>query len=349
MCFKTRGLFKCGKCPECLGERRLQWSLRLIQEARLTSCFSALLTYSPRNVPMTKDGKMSLRKSDVQKFLKRLRHLFPDEKIKYYIAAEYSPERFRPHYHCLFFGLQETDNKVEKGKEIKRRLEAAWNLGFVGSKSWWVKDDAQVNYATNYLINLYDFPLDDTRERPFRLLSKGISMDYLPDSGIELHCSVGQFGWYNEVTGEFRQYKDIGDNDSKIWMRSKYVRFISPLSFDSAGNLVIDDSFNESVDCVKVIQTKFDFHKKVTNYGSLCTFPMPRVWRERLFTDAERDILNTIKAISAFKKDLKYHQKYDDYDSTSDMPMWKQIAIQKWKLKKKTKKDSLLSNPNSYL
>ena len=47
-----------------------------------------------------------LVKSDVQKFMKRLRKSlsqYNNEKIRYYLCGEYGPEHFRPHFHILLF------------------------------------------------------------------------------------------------------------------------------------------------------------------------------------------------------------------------------------------------------
>lgn len=43
-----------------------------------------------------------LSKSDLQKFLKRLRKAY-GKKVRYFACGEYGPKTFRPHYHLLFF------------------------------------------------------------------------------------------------------------------------------------------------------------------------------------------------------------------------------------------------------
>ena len=60
----------CGKCIACRANNASQWATRVMHEAQYVAaaCF-VTLTYSPEYVP--KD--YSLRKSDLQKFLKRLR------------------------------------------------------------------------------------------------------------------------------------------------------------------------------------------------------------------------------------------------------------------------------------
>lgn len=327
MCFKTKGLFKCGKCPECLQDRRTSWSLRLIQESRHLRCFSALLTYNEDNVPRCSDG-MSLCKRDVQLFLKRLRHEFPDNKIKYYIAGEYSPQKLRPHYHCLFFGFPSD----LASHEIKTILQKTWRLGFIGSFSDWLRSDAQINYATNYIINLYEWKDDDKRVRPFNLISKGLAMDYDEDvySKIERHHNPRKFGWkFNKETKSFD--------------------YFAPYHLDVETNeLVFDNDFFRDVDTIKIQQTIFDRKKRVTKLGKVHSYRMPRVWRNKVFTYEERDALNILHAIKNYKLEEQYQEMYGDYDSTSDFPMWKQLKYAKWVQRKKSKKDKLLSDPEHY-
>lgn len=370
MCFKTRGLYKCGKCPECLQERRNDWAIRLIQESRLFGCFSALLTYRPEDVPLTKDLKMSVKKTDVQKFLKRFRQFLKKhygiEKIKYYIASEYSPQKMRPHYHCLFFGLP----KNLTANQIKEVLQKTWQLGFIGSYSNWLKDDAQVNYALGYLMQLYEFPEDDTRERPFQLFSKGLALEYIPCEGIHRNYPKGKYGWVNVYTGEFTQDSPVVELDSPFYnhdikvdflhgpdtvphtkikyMPQQYL-FVSPLEVDLDNNITVADDFITNIDTVSLQQTHFNPRTRQTTLGSIQSFKMPRRWRENCLTRADRDIINAIKAVKAHRDSLKYLEEYGDYDNNVDFPYWKQIKYQRWKQKKKNKKDKLLNNPDSFL
>lgn len=362
MCFKTQGLFKCGKCPECLQERRNEWAIRLIQESRLYGCFSALLTYRPEDVPLTKDGQMSLCKKDVQKFLKRLRHKL-NEPFKYYISAEYSPEKFRPHYHCLFFGFP----KTLTSDEIKETLSQAWGLGFIGSYSNWIKDDAQVNYALGYLMLLYEWNKDDPRERPWRLLSKGIALEYIPTPGLVVNNPINSnlYGWCDSISGEIVNDDVRVEIDSVVpkdinidffkgpefveKRKLRYVpnryRLISPIHFDGT----VDDNYNDSIDLVKIQQTKFNSSTRTTTLGKVNTFKLPRRWRENMLSYTDRLFLRELNTIKAFRKNVDYLEQYGEYDDEVDFPMWKQIKYMRWKLKKKNKKDKLLNSPESYL
>ena len=79
----------CGKCPNCRSNRASAWSFRLIQEDKrsLSSNF-VTLTYATEHVPILKSGYMSLNKSDLQKFFKRLRKL-SIQRLRYYAVGEY--------------------------------------------------------------------------------------------------------------------------------------------------------------------------------------------------------------------------------------------------------------------
>ena len=69
------------------------------------------LNYSDKHIPVTsnvtQDGEvktvMTLKRRDVQLFMKRLRDKQPKScaKIKYYCAGEYGGRTRRPHYHLI--------------------------------------------------------------------------------------------------------------------------------------------------------------------------------------------------------------------------------------------------------
>ncbi len=72
------------------------------------------LTYDDEHLPINDyvdsdgviHGKPTLRKRDVQLFLKRLRKNYKyDNHIKYFCCGEYGGKTFRPHYHLIIFGF----------------------------------------------------------------------------------------------------------------------------------------------------------------------------------------------------------------------------------------------------
>ena len=84
---KLQNFVPCRKCSECKMSRAKEWAVRLYSELKTTekSCFITL-TYSDENNPII------LKKSDFQKFIKRLRK---DYDIKYFACGEYGDKTLR--------------------------------------------------------------------------------------------------------------------------------------------------------------------------------------------------------------------------------------------------------------
>lgn len=121
----------CGTCVGCLLERSRQWAIRCMHEASLyaANCF-VTLTLSEEYLP----AGGSLDKSLFQKFMKRLRKRFPDERIRYYHCGEYGDISGRPHYHACLFNFDFPDKyqwSVRKRLPVFRSpiLEKLWPLG----------------------------------------------------------------------------------------------------------------------------------------------------------------------------------------------------------------------------
>ena len=83
---KLQNFVPCRKCSECKMSRAKEWAVRLYSELKTTdkSCFITL-TYSDENNPII------LKKSDFQKFIKRLRK---DYDIKYFACGEYGDKNY---------------------------------------------------------------------------------------------------------------------------------------------------------------------------------------------------------------------------------------------------------------
>lgn len=90
----------CGTCLGCRQARARDWALRSMMELDQSGCGVFItLTYSPEFCPAV------VRKSDLQKFLKRLRFHFKDLRLRYLACGEYGGQTGRPHYHLIVFGL----------------------------------------------------------------------------------------------------------------------------------------------------------------------------------------------------------------------------------------------------
>lgn len=100
----------CGQCIGCRLERARQWAVRCMQEKRMhpESAF-VTLTYDQDNCP----SDYSLKKRDLQLFMKRLRKTRPAG-LRFFACGEYGERTLRPHYHVLLFNTSFPDQKFHK-------------------------------------------------------------------------------------------------------------------------------------------------------------------------------------------------------------------------------------------
>jgi len=119
----------CGGCVGCRLERSRQWAMRCMHEAQLHEDNSFVtLTYDERFCPP------SLHYPDFQKFMKRLRKVYPG--ARFYMCGEYGEKFRRPHFHACLFGVGFRDraewSRTGSGSWLYRSptLERVWPHGF---------------------------------------------------------------------------------------------------------------------------------------------------------------------------------------------------------------------------
>lgn len=138
---------------------------------------------------------------DAQLFLKRLRKYlsyYTDEKIKYYLCAEYGPVHFRPHYHLLlFFNEKPTKHYVgrciklawaykqkTKKKISEKRTKTIYKLRRFGRIDYSFTEGNAHNYVAGYVncsVRLPKFYTFASFARPFVLHSKNFGNPILPE------------------------------------------------------------------------------------------------------------------------------------------------------------------------
>lgn len=165
----------CGKCLPCLKRRVSGWSFRLLQQDKIAdTALFVTLTYSTKHVPITPKGFMTLRKKDVQDFMKRLRKRHIGKPLKYYYAGEYGGKTMRPHYHMILFNALVAD------------VEASWQLGQV---HYGEVSGASVGYTLKYIVKPAKVPLhkNDDRLKEYANMSKGLGANYLTPQMVAWH------------------------------------------------------------------------------------------------------------------------------------------------------------------
>lgn len=127
----TKTELPCGQCHGCRLDRARSWAIRCLHEASLydSNCFLTL-TYDERHLP--KDG--GLQKTDVVKFMKKLRHHCDPVKIRFFQCGEYGELLKRPHHHMIIFNYDFPDKEpaAKFGENIvynSLSLSKLWDKG----------------------------------------------------------------------------------------------------------------------------------------------------------------------------------------------------------------------------
>lgn len=144
--FAKKGIrFGCGQCMPCRIDRARLWTARIILESRLhdDNCF-VTLTYDPEHYPP--DG--SLRKREVQLFLKKLRRRYPARTIRFFAVGEYGDDTQRAHYHLCLFGIPMADEDT---------ISECWDKGFIKVDEL---NAATAGYVSQYVIKKWTNPDD---------------------------------------------------------------------------------------------------------------------------------------------------------------------------------------------
>lgn len=191
-------LIPCGRCVGCRLDYSRKWADRMMLELAVQKkAIFVTLTYNDDNVPIIYDDAdfpvcMTLRKKDVQDWMKRVRRHYDSRTLRFYLAGEYGSSTGRPHYHCILYGLSLDDfpkKRVYKKSElgdlyyIDDEFTARWNQGYVviADVSW--KTCAYVaRYVTKKMMNLFPEDLKEVGMVPeFSLMSRrpGIGKPYL--------------------------------------------------------------------------------------------------------------------------------------------------------------------------
>lgn len=193
--------FPCGKCLDCRNRRASGWSFRLRKELQDSdSAFFITLTYNTDNVPLTKNGYMSLNKRHLQLFFKRLRWSQGDNRIKYYLAGEYGSKTMRPHYHAIIFNLDLKTLETGLAKLCLAYPEIYLKGDFLFNSPLWPYGQitigtvtlASIGYTLKYISKPSQIPKhrNDDRLREFSLMSKGLGKRYIQKNKHWHHDSL---------------------------------------------------------------------------------------------------------------------------------------------------------------
>lgn len=177
----------CGKCQGCRIAKSSDWATRCYLEAQKWPKNAFLtLTYNNDSLPK----KRSLKRKDMQDFLKRLRKTLK-EPIKVFYSGEYGPRTRRPHYHACIMNYWPEDAKFYKFNFQNDKLFTSETLNKIWRNGYVIV--AQLNYKTAAYVARYvykkaykeidEIPLKKGQETEFSISSKrpAIAKSYFMD------------------------------------------------------------------------------------------------------------------------------------------------------------------------
>lgn len=184
----------CGQCLHCRLNYARQWSIRIAHE-RLKygdNCCVLTLTYDDEHLPEDR----SVHKSELQKFMKRLRKQVGSKRIRFFGVGEYGGHFGRCHYHCVCFGIP-VDSAIFENRHVhyENGKPSGWHCDLASWKNGKVHiatlTPESANYVAGYILkkvkgkHASEYYANLGIEPEFVLMSRrpGIGQDYVVAHG----------------------------------------------------------------------------------------------------------------------------------------------------------------------
>lgn len=252
----------CGKCPECCKDYYTSWATRGSRELlNWDSTIFVTLTYSDEKLP----NNGSLKKTDVQDFIKRTKEFFryhENKKIRQIYCGEYGSKTERPHYHAILFNADFMDKKPHRRTEQNHQV-------FTSSKltELWGKGNVEFGYALPgsiaYLFKYILKKKSRQEKKSPRLLSNGQMVEHEfieasrnPGIGAHLRGSVSLKKGYLTVEG-------VKQRLPKYYL--EWLRKNDPQAYDNIQNLKFDFMNSKPKETSLRKKQKTEAQKKLTD------------------------------------------------------------------------------------
>lgn len=205
-------LSPCGKCSQCIASKVSSYTF-LFQKEMIKPIYRAsgssfiTLTYSNKTLPISPAGALTLKKSDLQRFFKRLRinlvRAGYNVPLKYISAGEYGSDSAlpRPHYHICLLGASPA--------VAEPATRAAWSNGYGGLIDVKPLQLSGVGYVCKYLSKSRPFGSVLAQyqalqaQPPFVLTSKGLGVDWINNHTQDI---INNGFCYRSSSGERRLF-----------------------------------------------------------------------------------------------------------------------------------------------
>lgn len=168
-------LVPCGHCAGCLKDKQNEWSFRILCESEdyIGRTYFVRLSYSPEYLPIAENGKPTLVKEDLQRFIRYFRNA--GHECRYFACGEYG-KLGRPHYHVILF----MEKRFESMQALYSAVETAWSFqeskfsskrSFIGSTNCKYFKWQDANYVGKYTTKDIEQSYDGVQP-PFHLQSR---------------------------------------------------------------------------------------------------------------------------------------------------------------------------------
>ena len=204
----------CGRCLSCCIAKQsaltflCQKELQAVYKRGLGASF-VTLTYNDSAVPYVDNSPyMSLRKADLQKYLKRLRRYVERSNlppIKFLACGELGDTLGRPHYHLVLFGLSDA-----LAQDFTRK---AWNKDEKGLSQIGALSSGGLRYVLKYMTKSRK---DREAEKVYDTL--GVEKPFIT------HSQKLGFDWIYNHAREIAESGYLIGTPSKKFLAPKYVR-----------------------------------------------------------------------------------------------------------------------------
>lgn len=205
----------CGKCPECCKDYYTSWATRGSRElSQWDSTVFITLTYDEENLP----NDRSLKKTDVQKFIKRVKKFFRSSKenpIRQVYCGEYGKQTNRPHYHCILFNCDFRDKSrhyVSPGGHQVYTSPTLSKLWPFGNAEFGYAEPSSIAYLFKYILKKKS---RKEKKKPYNIEHDGVTYD-VEHEFIEASRNPGIGAWLRNSQSIRKGFLSVDGKKTKL-------------------------------------------------------------------------------------------------------------------------------------
>lgn len=171
----------CGKCLNCIENRKRETSLRMqLESANYINKYFVTLTYDNMKASYDENGLTILNKKHIKAYIEALQYVqkqhygedykLEKNKLKYIISGEYGENSTkRAHYHLV----------IATNIYIERYLKTKWKYGIADIQR--IKSMAAINYTAQYSSKKMGRNKDNKKVLPFVAWSRGLGKKWIEE------------------------------------------------------------------------------------------------------------------------------------------------------------------------